>query len=156
MADKGIDRSVNFGGFQLKNFLVWLRTTAEAVAGLLSTGAMAFDTDKDFLSVKTSGDIRDIEYAEKQVTVVTDFTVLPEHNRCLIFLDDNVTAISVEDTLPDGFYCQFYNINGNNIVFQAVDCTLNTPDGTTLVLDKYCTLFKYNTTGEYYLKGELS
>lgn len=154
MADKGIDRNVNFGGNQLKNFVLWLRTTAQAAANLLITGAMAYDTDKDVVSVKTSGDIRDLQYAEKQIVATTDIVLMDAYNGALVFTEQACMNVTISTGLADGFTCQFMNGTDQEVEFSC-DGSLTAYDGTTLGLGKYCTVFKRNDDDSYYLKGEM-
>lgn len=154
MADKGIDRNLNLGGNQLKNFVIWLRTTAQMATSLLSTGAAAYDTDKDMVSVKTSGDIRDLQFAEKQIVATTDIVLTDDYNGALVFTEQACSSVDVSTGLADGFTCQFMNGTDTEVEFSCSG-TLNAFDGTTLGQGKYCTVFKRNDGDSYYLKGEL-
>jgi len=93
---------------------------------------------------------------QKEVTTAT-YTILPEDNRQTIFFN-NATGITVtvDNTLPSNFSCDFYNLGVGSVTFVAGTATLGTPDGTVLATDKVAALIKFMANNNHKLKGELT
>lgn len=151
--EKNIGQNTNHDGNEIRNFVLWLMTTIQSAAKLLKVGQLGFDTQKEVVLVKTTSEIRELVYREKQKEVGANYTILPADDRSLIFLTAGVT-ITIDNTLPDGFYCEICSLVGPS-EFHSGTATVNYPNGYILGSNKVATLLKRNSNSNYYLFGEL-
>lgn len=152
----GIDLDVDHGGNELRNFVLWLLTTAQTITKLIKTGHVGYDTQKDRLVVKTSTGLKELAFRESQSEKSASFTLDSTYDRAEVFIASASAVTITVDTLPDGFQCQFYNIGPAPVNFVAGTATINTPDGYILNQDKVSTVIKRTLTSQVYIKGELT
>lgn len=91
---------------------------------------------------------------QKEVTGI--YTVIDSDHKKTIFLEDTINRnITVNTVTISGFTTEFINVGTSTYTFIAGTGTLNNPDGTKLLPNRICTLFKRNSDSEFWLKGEL-
>ena len=153
---KYIGQHENHDGLEIRNFLLWLLTTAQVVAKVITTGHIAFNTTKDRVVVKTSDAVRELAYIEQQHEVNANVTIDDTYDRSEVFISSSTPVTITVNTVSDDFQCQFFNIGAGSATFTAGTATLSTPDGTILAQNKVSTLIKRNLNSTVYLKGELT
>ena len=143
-------------GLEIRNFKLWLMTTAQSVVRLVASGLIGFDTDKQKVVVYADGAVKELTFLEDQKEITDDYTILTSDNRACVFINTGIGKEITIDTLPDDFYCELFNVGINSVTIAAGTATVQFPDGYILEAGKYCTLLVRNSTGVVYVKGELT
>ena len=153
---KYIGQNQDHDGNELRNFVLWLLTTAQTITKLIKTGHIGYDTQKDKVVVKTSTDLKELAFRESQIEKTSSFTVDSTYDRAEVFISSATPVTVTVNAVSNDFQCQFINIGAGSATFSAGTGTLSTPDGTILAQNKVSTLIKRNASGTIYLKGELT
>lgn len=159
---KNIGFDTDHRGHIISNFVLWPISTVNSLIKLLKAGHIAFDTDKKVPIVRTTATdtedaIREINLRELEREVTDDYTIIPADDRRTIWASSSTGLnVTVDDTLPDGFYTEIYNAGAGAVNVLAGTATVNFPDGYILQQNKICTIFKRRSNGEFYVKGELT
>lgn len=151
-----IGQNQDHGGNELRNFVLWLRTTAQLGAALVKNGMMAFDSTTQKVVVLSDDTLHEVLYKETQIEKTLSFTIASTDDRNLLWLSISAGGTVTIDTLPDDFYCEFYNAGAAPVSFVAGTATVNFPDGYILEQNKICTVMKRNSNAQIYVKGELT
>lgn len=153
---KYIGQNEDHDGNEIRNFVLWLLTSAQALLKTFKVGQVYFDTDKEKVCVKVTDEVRELVYKEQQKEITSAYTILAADDRKLIWITSNTGFEITVNELPDDFYCEFYNAGSGSINFISGTATTNFPEGYILAPDKYCTILKRNSTETVYLIGNLT
>jgi len=154
---KYIGQDVDHDGNAVRNFVLWLLTTANVALKVIKEGMIAFDTQRNVVVIHDGTSVRDLVYKETQEEVTDDYTPQSSDYRGLVIINKGTAVtITVDDIDIDGYYCELFNVGAGPVTISAGTATVNFPDGSILETNKVCTIFKRDSNGEYYVKGELT